>query len=91
MNCYLIALPPDSVVGGDSIQKNFSERHVLVQEGVWIVAGSQPTCADVCRALGIGSKGRADAIGIVLKMSEYNGFAERTLWERLNVWGEEQS
>lgn len=89
MNCYLVALPPDSAVQEDSIRKNFPERHVPVQGGVWVVAGSQPTCADVCKTLGIGPKGGTDAIGIVIKMSEYNGFAERTLWERLNVWEDE--
>lgn len=87
MNCYLVALPPDSAVREASIREKFPERHVPIQEGVWVVAGSQPTCADVCKTLGIGPKG--DAIGIVIKMSEYNGFAQRTLWERLNLWEDE--
>lgn len=89
MNCYLVAIPPDSAVQEDSIRKQFPERHWLVQERVWIVAGSQPTCIDVCKRLGIGPKGGTDAIGIVIKMNEYNGFAQRTLWEKLNVWEDE--
>ena len=83
MNCFLIALRPDSKVGESAIQGAFPDRHILIQEGLWAVAGAQSTCADVCKDLQIG---QPEGIGVVVKITEYNGFAERTLWERLNEW-----
>ena len=83
MNCFLIALRPDSKVGESAIHGTFPDHHILIQEGLWAVAGTQSTCADVCKDLEIGSP---EGIGVVVKITEYNGFAERTLWERLNEW-----
>ena len=83
MNCFLVALRPNGKVGESAIQRAFPDRHTAIQEGVWVVSGTQSTCADVCEDLGIG---QPEGLGVVVKMAEYNGFAERTLWERLNTW-----
>ena len=83
MNCFLVALPPDGKVGEPAIREAFPNRHILIQDGLWAVAGTQSTCADVCSDLKIG---QPEGIGVVVKMTEYNGFAQRTVWERLNEW-----
>ena len=86
MNCFLITVPDDSTLPEESVQNSFESRTLKIREGVWAVAGDYQTCADVCEALQIGSKFETDYSAIVTKLSEYNGFASRTIWQKLSAW-----
>ncbi len=86
MNCFLIALPPDGSVTESVVSKTFGERRHKIQEGVWVVAGQCETCADVNEKIGIGIQDNPASTGVVVKLSEYNGFAPRSLWEKLAAW-----
>ena len=69
-----------------AIQREFGERNHEVAEGVaWVVAASSPalTTADVCRKLGIDTGGHA---GVVMRLGDYYGVHDRTLWEKLDLW-----
>ena len=85
MQCFLVAIPPGSSIKASSIGETFPEHHQILPGLVWAVAGDQRTCVDVCEALGIGSNG-LETLGVVVRMAEYNGFADRALWEKLNAW-----
>ena len=88
LTSYLVISPHEGSVDAAAIEKAFAGRHhELVPGHVWAVAASFTTAVDVCEALGLGGFAEgSDLTGVVVKMSDYNGYAERGLWERLRAW-----
>ena len=92
LNLYLVTCPSalGAGVSAGKVREVFPDHHhELVPDQVWAVAGPQATCVDVCVALGLGGfEPDSQRTGVVVRMSEYNGYADRGLWERLRVWQE---
>ncbi len=87
MNRFVVVLPPDSNVTAQSVADHFPNNHPVIPDHVWVVAGQQKTCADVCETLGIGENEEAE--GLVVLVHHYYGFADAALWERLDAWKKE--
>ncbi len=93
---YFVVLREDdsadeSERGHDSsfVQDAF-DQSVQFTEDAWVVASDEvTTCGDVLKKLGVAARGcRADWSCIVLPMDGYNGFAERSSWEKIDEWRE---
>ena len=83
MNCFLVVAPPSERFGSSVIAQAFPLHYEVLDGKVWVVAGNQRTCADVCKELGIGKTGVS---GVVTKIDEYYGFFDRALWESVASW-----
>ena len=81
MNLYLIFMPG----GGEKVQTTFPDRNFEITKCLWAAAGKEDTCADVCSALGITQGSR----GVVSTMSEYYGYFDHALWQKLSAWSSE--
>ena len=90
LNLYVVINPGMPGVDAATVAEVFPNRHHEIVPGrVWAVAGPQATCVDVCEALKLGGFApESITVGIVVRMSEYNGYADRGLWERVRVWQE---
>ncbi len=86
MGCFVVILFPGSSVSPEKIGTHFPNNHTLIPNQAWVVAGEQPTCADVCRTLGIADEKATDPSGIVIRANEYYGFADASLWDHMRVW-----
>lgn len=82
MNCFVI-VSPDKKFDPSLVTQAFRD-HSQVSDDVWVVAGEQGTCADVCDKLGIGTP--TGTRGVVVKLDDYYGFFDRALWEKINEW-----
>ena len=87
MKRYVVVSPPSDGFDPELIAAKFPDRYEVLPGSVWVVAGRQGTCVEVCEVLGIGSGGSS---GVVTKMDDYYGFYDRALWEKANEWGERQ-
>ena len=88
MNNYLVILPPGSNIAPEKVETSFPYRYEVVPGQVWAVGSDLLTCSDVCEKIGTGPDEHEDkATGVVLKITEVNGFASSTLWEKLGAWG----
>ena len=87
MPIYVVMSPPQptgkSLVG--TIRANFNEndRHEVLP-GAWVVRSPFVTTEQVRDSLGIKVGG---ASGFVVAAGRYTGIADRTLVEKLQVWG----
>ena len=62
--------------------------HPIVPNSVWAIGTELRTGEDFGNKLGFGPDGGSDATAVILRIGEYNGFAQRSLWEKLSEWGE---
>ena len=85
---YLIVGSGAASVDAETIQRVFPDNHhELVAGSVWAVAGQFATCADVCKAIGLGSFAEeSELTGVVVRLTDYDGYSDRALWERLRTW-----
>ena len=79
LNCYVVA----AEVPEDRVAKAYPDHHYRVSDRVWVVAGDQATCSDVCTTLGIWPN---QSRGTVFKFQEYYGFYDRALWDKIAIW-----
>ena len=89
MQRYLIVLPLNSTVDASKIESVFAEnQHAIVPDRVWVVATTRQTCGDVAKDIGIGPTQGAGNIhsGAVFRITDYDGFAPQSLWEKLYTW-----
>ena len=94
MYCYLISLkdddledmpPPDA--DASFVGETFEEAYTFIEGATWIVGTDIETCSEVLEALGIGMDGERSSYScVVVRFSEYNGFVERGLWEKVAAW-----
>ena len=87
MNSYLVILLPDSSIASDKVKTTFPQHYEVLPDQAWAVGSDLLTCADVCEAIGIGPDEHENtATGVVLRITESNGFAPSSLWEKLRAW-----
>jgi len=83
MHCYFVYAPERSRQAiKDRISEDFASSSHAVDDGVWIVGSKDATSADLCGKLKIGD----DEPGIVVKATDYYGFANRAIWDKMNAW-----
>ncbi len=89
MTLYIVIRPDvPGAIDPLSVAAQFPNRcYEIVPGRVWAIATPLLTCHDVCQALGIGDDGPTC---VVVRMSDYYGFANRALWESLRVWSQSQ-
>ena len=84
MNCYVVMAAPDLK---QAVAKAFPAEHFYeASDNVWVVAGEHPTCVDVCTALGIPTRDSGGSRGVVWKFTEYYGYFDRALWDKIANW-----
>ncbi len=85
MTNYVIIAPPSSSLSNEAVQRLFrSDRSIQIVPGVaWAVASELYTCAEVRDKIRSGSD---ETTCVVVKATEYNGYAKRELWEKLESW-----
>lgn len=87
MTSYLIIAPPNSPLSDQQIATFFPNHVLIVPGSVWAVGTPLATCSDVRDLLGANpSHGPARPTCVVVKVTEYNGYASRDLWEKLALW-----
>lgn len=82
MNCFVVIAPEHAKLHS-AVQENFPEHHYEISPGVWAVAARNKVPSDICETLNIGDGGVA---GVVFSLSEYNGYFQSSLWEKINLW-----
>ena len=70
-----------------AVPKRFPDQHYEIQHGVWAVAATNKTIGDICVMLGIHPSDEGHA-GVVVNASDYNGYFNKDLWEKLQLWEE---
>lgn len=82
-------LPAGRAADTAELQNAFPKHYEIIPGTVWAVAGPHETCLAVCKDLKLGGLGPDnDTSGVVVKASEYYGFADRGLWDSLGAWSE---
>ena len=86
MHCFFVIARENSGITDDEIATVFPKHYIVVSGYVWVVAHTDPigTTMDVCKMLNIGQGGKT---GIVLSVSQYNGYFDSALWESMAQWG----
>jgi len=70
-----------------AVPKRFPEQHYEIQHGVWVVAATNKTIGDICVMLGIHPGDEHEGrTGVVVDASDYNGYFNKGLWEKLQLW-----
>ena len=94
MHTFLVALKdggdadPEDIMG--RLDKDrFPETYSFMNKAVWFVAAKSPTAtaADISEQLAPDSDD-VDAwpVFVVLKLREYHGVADTSLWDKLEAW-----
>ncbi len=87
MPSYVIIAPPHSTLSDQVVKGHFPNHVSIVPGSVWAVGTPLETCADVRDKLGSAPGAEpARPTCVVVKATEYNGYASRDLWERLALW-----
>lgn len=84
MTVFLVILPPDSKIDDDDIGVFMPHVYPIVPGVSWAIGTNSRTASDVAGALNLGP-GRT---AVIAKLQEYNGYAARTLWEKVGEWSE---
>ena len=86
MNCFVVAITPNSLQAVAAVEKYFPEyRYEVLESMMWVVASPEHyTCSDVCKMIGIDQEG--GLMGMVSKLNEFYGFFDVALWEKINLW-----
>ena len=90
---YLVVLRDDdasnvaeSASDSSFVEEAFDQTMQFVK-GAWVIATDIATSGDVMDKLGVSETGsRTGWSTIVVPMTEFNGFAEQSLWEKINEW-----
>lgn len=82
MICYLIVARN---VTTEAMESLFPGAVYALAEGpAWVIGTELSTSSDVCKALEMGDElGRG---GIVVKIGEYYGFYDNSLWQKIDAW-----
>ena len=81
---YVIIAPSDSDLSEGDVQAKFERWLTIVPGHVWAVSTTISTCSDVRDSLR--SKSDIGKTCVIVKANEYNGYARRDLWEKLEAW-----
>ena len=88
MTSFVVVLPRDSTISEENLGGFDPCVHPIVPGSVWAIGTDLRTGGDVGKKLGIGPDGGPNATAVIFKVGEYNGFANRSLWEKLSEWSE---
>ncbi len=89
MYTYAIILPTGSTVTEEDVQAIFPGGDCIeaVDGAVWLAGSKLETCADVSEKFkSPGKEHHPEKTHIVLKITEFNGFANVSLWQKLIAW-----
>lgn len=91
MNIFLVVLQGNSAVPHELVVEKYPEHH-QIRKGAWIVASDDDaTCIAVRERLGIHAKSDFQpATGVIVKVDMVHGYANSSLWEKINAWREAQ-
>ena len=81
MHNYMIYMPG----GQQAVERNFSSELHQVDEYLWAVASSIRMPAEVCELL-LSGEDENDSTLVVVPMRDYDGYADRALWQKLDAW-----
>ena len=85
---YVIIAPADSNLTDERIASKFERSMAIRPDCAWAVSTPISTCADVRKELvGADPPDGPQRLCVIVKANEYNGYATRELWEKLEVWG----
>ena len=87
MKVFIVAFAPSVQDSKKVIQEKFNEFHFEILENfIWAVGVPKRTTtgADVCSTLGINSEG--DRAGVVWPLTNYYGYFDQALWQKLDAW-----
>ena len=84
MSNYFIIAPADSTLTDHAVQAKFPRQFVIKPNSAWAVSSNLLTCSDVRESLSDAVDGQLPCI--VVRATDYNGWAKRELWERLDAW-----
>lgn len=68
------------------VASEYPDHHMEITGG-WLVAAEKKTAADVAESLGMNNTDKIN--GIVVLASSYYGYYSNSLWEKINLWGEQ--
>ena len=81
MDCYLVVFEDED---DTSFMKGAFENSYLFSDSAWVVAPQdRTTCGDIVDKL---KEHLPDPTCIVVKLTEYNGWAEQGMWEKILLW-----
>ncbi len=84
MDSFLVAFPPGSALDSTSLGGFQPNVHTVIPESVWVIGTTEcKTGFDVGEKMGIGPTGGPNATAVILRIGDYNGFAQMSLWEKL--------
>ena len=87
MTNYVIIAPLNSAISDLVVGVKFPDHISIVPGIVWAVGTTLGTCADVRDLLGVNPNlGTDRPTCVIVKATEYNGYASRDLWEKLALW-----
>ena len=85
MPIYLIIAPDDSTLRDEDVGNLFDDRILVRSDAVWLVKTPVSTCAEVRDRIRASPTPRGRTC-VVVKAKEYNGYAKRDVWEKLEAW-----
>ena len=80
---YIIIATDDSMLSDTDIAQAFGEKMFTINEKAWAVGTDILTCGSVRDRI----KHTANHSCVVVKATDYNGYASKDLWEQLTAWG----
>lgn len=84
MHCFVVVF--HSAQEGDRVQQTFPNgaHYPLQTPGAWLVAADHPLPAEVANRLGMNDQEKVG--GIVIPISNYNGYYDPSVWDWLRFW-----
>lgn len=83
---YFIIAPEDSSLTDRAVQAKFDRAFVISPNTAWAVSSELLTCSDVREHLSAAFDQKLPCI--IVRAKDYNGWAKRELWEKLDAWRE---
>ena len=87
MNLFLIAIDddnePDKV--HELVSKHYAHTHYRLSKLTWVVASKAGSPAEIRQELNIHGQ-QPSVSGMVVGISEYDGYTSRSLWQLMREW-----
>ena len=86
MPIYMIMGPDGSTLRDADIKDLFDDVILIRSDAVWIVKTPVQTCAEIRDRVRKATTPTGGRTCVVVKAKEYNGYAKRDVWEKLEAW-----
>ena len=87
---YVVIAPPGSELSDRIIGSKFERWITISPDHAWAISSSIETCGDIRKRLQFPPPAEGTACVmvtcVVVKARQYNGYANRDLWEKLELW-----